>query len=302
MNFKIFLAAIIITSCTAAKVQVPDQFSTQSTKMPVKGLNGWMINQQLSFGPYQTSKIKRGWDFTSSLQWTKMSISPEEMLLRVFDIHTDKRNLNQRNKFQYTLQSDNLQAEIFATEKFQEKQLVYKSNNPYIGSTSKTNRYEYAFTAGIIPVNTKEKDPWALVLINRYDIAKDTARRLFDRPYVEEEGYATNGKENITISPLRIEKLTSKSGKDTKVFGGPVLSGYELKWDDGLVGIIDILDNSIWVYNDLEADDKLIISSIASAIMLKRLQDVEKDSYDGPEDEAIKLNLKKSKKQTTPTN
>jgi hypothetical protein len=302
MNFKIFIAAIIITSCTAAKVQVPDQFSTQSTQMPVKGLNGWMINQQLSFGPYQTSKIKRGWDFTSSVQWTKFSISPEEMLLRVFDIHTDKRNLNQRNKFQYTLQSDNLQAEIFATEKFQEKQLVYKSNNPYIGSASKTNRYEYAFTAGIIPVNTKEKDPWALVLINRYDIAKDTARRLFDRPYVEEEGYVTNGKENITITPLRIEKLTSKSGKDTKVFGGPILSGYELKWDDGVVGIIDILDNSIWIYNDLEADDKLIISSIASAIMLKRLQDVEKDSYDGPEDEAIKLNLKKSKKQTTPSN
>jgi hypothetical protein len=302
MNFKIFLAAIIISSCTATKVQVPDQFSTQSTKMPVKGINGWMINQQLSFGPYQTSKIKRGWDFTSSLQWTKMSISPEEMLLRVFDIHTDKRNLNQRNKFQYTLQSDNLQAEIFATEKFQEKQLVYKSNNPYIGSASKTNRYEYAFTAGIIPLNTKEKDPWALVLINRYDIAKDTARRLFDRPYVEEEGYATNGKEHITIAPLRIEKLTSKSGKDTKVFGGAVLSGYELKWDNGVVGIIDILDNSIWIYNDLEADDKLIISSIASAIMLKRLQDVEKDSYDGPEDEAIKLNLKKSKKQTTPTN
>ena len=48
MNFKIFFALFLLTSCTAAKVSVPDAFSRQATKMEVKGLNGWMINQQLS--------------------------------------------------------------------------------------------------------------------------------------------------------------------------------------------------------------------------------------------------------------
>ena len=56
-----------------------------------------------------------------------------------------------------------------------------------------------------------------------------------------------------------------------------MLSGYELRWDDGVVAIIDILDNSIWFANNLEASDKLILSSISSAILLKRMQDVEKD-------------------------
>ena len=56
-----------------------------------------------------------------------------------------------------------------------------------------------------------------------------------------------------------------------------MLTGYELRWDDGVVGIIDILDNSVWIYNDLEAEDKLILSSVSSAILLKRMQDVEKD-------------------------
>lgn len=278
MNFKIIILVIItLTSCTAAKVSVPEKFSSQSTKMPVSGLNGWMINQKLSFGPYQTSKIKRGWDFNSSLQYTKFSIKPEEMLLRVFEIDTDKRNLKQKNKFQYTLEDGSLASEIYATEKFSEKQLVYKSNNPYIGNASKTNRYEYAFTAAIMPLTLKNNDPWSLVLINKYDAAKDTARRLFDRPYVEEEGYATNGKENIAIRPLRLENVTTKSGKQTKVFGGKMLSGYEIQWDGGVVGIIDILDNNIWVTNDLEPADKLIVSSIASAILLKRMQDVQKD-------------------------
>ncbi|MGZ8537390.1 MAG: hypothetical protein ACXWV9_03955 [Flavisolibacter sp.] len=271
----IFIAAVLL-SCSSAKLSVPQKFSSQATQMPVKGINGWQVNQQLSFGNYQTSKIKRGWDFTASVSHTKFRISPEEAVLRVFDISTDKNSNYQRNKFQYTLEDGTLMAEIFATEKFNEKQLVYKSNNPWIGNASKTNRYEYSFTAAIIPLH-ESKDPWSLVLINKYDIDKDTARSIFDKPYVEQEGYATNGKENIAIRALHIDKVTTKSGKDTKVFGGKMLSGYELQWDGGVVGIIDILDNTIWLYNDLEHKDKLILSSISSAILLKRMQDVEKD-------------------------
>ena len=272
-----FIAIVLLSSCTAARLEVPQQFSSQATQLPVKGINGWQIGQKLSFGNYTTSTIKRGWDFTASLQWSRFRIRPEEALLKVFDIHTDNNSNWQRSRFQYTLQEGANVAEIYATEKFNEKQLVYKSNNPWIGNASKTNRYEYAFTAAIVPLTTEGEAPWSLVLVNKYDAANDTARKLFDRPYVEEEGYVTNGKENIAIRPLRIEKVTTAKGKDTKVLGGKMLSGYELQWDGGTVAIIDILDNNIWLYNDLEPADKLILSSIASAILLKRMQDVEKD-------------------------
>ncbi|HEY0066012.1 MAG TPA: hypothetical protein VGB46_01575 [Flavisolibacter sp.] len=277
MNYKsLFAIVILLSSCTAAKLSVPSQFSEKAIKMSVSGINGWQVNQKLGFGPYQTSKIKRGWDFTSSLQWTRFRIRPEEALLKVFDINTDNGINTQKNKFQYTIEDGKLVAEVYATEKFREKQLVYKSNNPWIGNGSKTNKYEYAFTAAIVPLQASA-EPWSLVLINKYDIAKDTARKLFDRPYVEEEGYATNGKENIAIRPLRIDKVTTKGGRDTKVFGGKMLAGYELQWDGGVVGIIDILDNTIWLYKDLQPDEKLIVSAISSSILLKRMQDVEKD-------------------------
>jgi hypothetical protein len=277
MNYKsLFAIVILLSSCTAARLSVPSQFSDKATRMSVSGINGWQVSQKLGFGPYQTSKIKRGWDFTGSLQWTKFRIRPEEALLKVFDINTDNAVNTQKNKFQYTIEDGNLVAEVYATEKFREKQLVYKSNNPWIGNGSKTNKYEYAFTAAIVPLQASA-EPWSLVLINKYDIAKDTARKLFDRPYVEEEGYATNGKENIAIRPLRIDKVTTKGGKDTKVFGGKMLAGYEIQWDGGVVGIIDILDNTIWLYKDLEPSEKLIVSAISSSILLKRMQDVEKD-------------------------
>jgi len=244
--------------------------------MPVKGVNGWQVGQKLSFGSYTTSTIKRGWDFSSSLQYTKLRIRPEEAVLKVFDISTDNDIKKQRSKFQYSISDGDNIAEVFATEKFSEKQLVYKSNNPWIGNASKTKKYDYAFTAAILPVE-KDAAPWSLVLINSYDINKDTAHGIFDRPYVEEEGYATNGKDNIAIRPLRIEKLTTKSGRQTRVFGGKMLSGYELQWDGGVVAIIDILDNNLWIYNDLELKEKMILSAISSAILLKKMQDVEKD-------------------------
>ena len=43
------LVLSILASCTAAKVSVPEQFSSEASKMHVKGLNGWMINQKLTY-------------------------------------------------------------------------------------------------------------------------------------------------------------------------------------------------------------------------------------------------------------
>jgi hypothetical protein len=278
MRPQLYIAILLFFSaCTAAKVSVPANFSSAATRYPVKGLNGWTVNQRLQMGDYSTSKIRRGWDMGNSLQYTRFLKRPEEMLLQVFNIDTDKKFLSQRNNFQYSIENGREAAEIFATEKFTEQDLVYKSNNPWLGDGSKTRRYDYSFSAAILPLTASDKTAWSLVLINRYDAAKDTARKLFDRPFVEEEGYATNGKETIAIRPLRLEDMKTKSGKSTKVFGGPLLAGYELRWDDGVVAIIDILDNSVWVANDLDNDDRIMIHSISSAILLKRMQDVEKD-------------------------
>ena len=275
-NFFMILL-IFITSCTTAKLSVPPSFGEKATKMPVKGINGWQVNQKLNFGAYTTSKIKRGWDFSSSVSHTKFRIDPEEALLKVFDIDIDKNTNTQKNKFQYSIGDGTQITEIYATEKFKEKQLVYKSNNPWIGNASKTNRYEYSFAAAIVPLTLKDKNPWSVVLINKYDIAKDTARKVFDKPYVEEEGYATNGKENIAIRPIRTDKMLTENGEQKKLLGGKMLTGYELQWNGEPVAMIDILENSIWILNEAEADKKMILASVSSAILLKRMQDVEKD-------------------------
>ena len=267
-SILVFMLAII--ACSTAKVPVSNDFSSKATRLPVKGLNGWQENQKLSFGNYQTSKIRRGWDFSSSLQYTKFRITPEESILQVFDISTDKYSSKEKRNLQYTMHDGELATDIYATEKFHEKQLVYKSNNPWIGDASKNIRYEYAFTAALVPIGLEQKETWSLVLINKYDIDKDTAKKLFDQPYVQEEGYATNGKSTIAIRPLRLDKVATENGKEQKVLGGNLLSGYELSRNEQVIGIINILDNSIWLSNDLDREEKLIAASIGSATMLRK--------------------------------
>lgn len=260
---------IIAMACSTAKVPVTNDFSSRATRIHVKGLNGWQVNQQLSLGNYSTSAIRRGWDFGSSLQYTKFRMRPEEAILQVFNIGTDKYSSKERRNLQYSLYDGNLATDVYATEKFSEKQLIYKSNNPWIGDASKTTRYDYAFTAAIVPLGMSQKATWSLVLVNRYDAKNDTARKLFDRPYVEEEGYATNGEQHIAIRPLRLNKVATSRKQEQKLLT-PILSGYELLVDQHVIGLIDILDSSIWLENSLNKEQKVIIASIGTAMLLRK--------------------------------
>ncbi|ULQ56715.1 hypothetical protein KJS94_00715 [Flavihumibacter rivuli] len=261
-------------ACTTVKVAVPQQFSSQATAMKVKGLQGMMINQKISFGEYASSNVKRGWDFSSSMQASRISFRWQDQLVKIFNIQTDNKTLNESNKFQFTLGDGKQETAVFAMEKFNEKQLVYKSGLPVIGDVAQTKNYQYSFSAAIMLLSGQVREPWQLVLVNRYDAKADTAKGLFDRPYVEEHGYASNGDVTFTIHPLRISSYENPKGKDVKVLGGPMFTGYELKVDNGVVAVVDIIGEQVWLLNDMDPTYRIVAASVASALMLKRKQDI----------------------------
>lgn len=269
----IAISLITLASCTAVKVAVPEQFSTQATAMKVKGINGWKFNEQLSFGTYVTSSVKRGWDFSNGSRFSRFSLKPEDILLSGFNIHSDREKYNEKNRFQYSIQDASLVTEVLAQESFSENQIVYKSNIAWLNEIKRTDKYQYAFSATIVPLNFNKGEVWTLTMVNEFD-AKTTKQKLFERPQTKDIGFVTNGTEKIEIKPLMLSKHVNASGKEGKLVGGPILTGYELRWDDGLVGVVDILDHKIWIVNDLDPKEKMVLSAVASAILLKRKQDV----------------------------
>lgn len=58
----LFVGVLLLgISCTTARMQVDDDLSANAVMMPVKGRQGWQINQQLTFGPFTSSRVQRGW-------------------------------------------------------------------------------------------------------------------------------------------------------------------------------------------------------------------------------------------------
>jgi hypothetical protein len=270
--FPLLAALLIITSCSTPKLAVPEQFTSVAEKMHIKGLNGWMINQKLTFGIYQTSKVKRGWNTTTTRQHKNSNVTSDERIMKLFNVQNTNTTSNQKQKYQYSIEDGNQVAEVFCSERMSAEELKVFTNNRWLGDFSQTKNYQYSFTAAIAPLKINE-EPWQLVVYNNYDRTKDTAKRFFDLPYVEEEGFATNGKDTITVKPVRIKNVTSKDGKERQ-FPVKILGGYELRLDDGVIGVIDTMGHALWIYKELDKPTKLIVASICSALMLRKIQDV----------------------------
>jgi hypothetical protein len=271
---KHLLVIIAITtlyvSCKSVSINVavPDRFAANATQMKVSGLNGWHMKPQLTFGNYQTSKVKTGWVFSSGNNDRNSGITTEERLLKVFNMSRENSTQNTKNKYRYTIQDGNLVAEVYCIEKTSKEEVTTETP---LGDFSKTKNYQYSFSAVILPQTTKDEQ-WQLVFYNSYDSRKDTARKFWERPYVEHEGYVTDGKIRIDIRPIFTDRVVGKDGKESKTLV-KLLMAYELRIDGGVIGIIDVFKNNIWIYNDLDNDMKLIIASVSSAILMRKLDE-----------------------------
>lgn len=265
MRYLLLFGGLFLLSCTAAKLGVPEPFKSAASSMKMKGVNGWMINQQLVFGDYQTGTVKRGWDFSSGWQATNLSFRPEQLLMKVFAFDADNKSVTEKNKMQFTVTNGRQQAVVYALEKFSEKQLVFRNRDPRWGEISSSQSVQYAFSAAILLVAEKTPEPWQLVLVHREDRKNG----------LEEEGYLTDGDVQFSIQPLRIGHYTNAKGKDLKVVGGPLFAGYEIRVEDGVVAVVDLLDNQFWMLNDLDPDYQMVLATAVSSLVLKRKRDIQ---------------------------
>jgi len=270
----LFIAGLGLSACTAVKLGIPEQFSDQATAMHVKGLNGFTINQKLTFGNYATSKIKNGWVRTQEKEDRVSEVSTTDRLSKVFNLDNTNKTATATTQYQYSIYGDALEAKIYCLERKSAEEQDIKTRIKWLGDVSSMRNYQYSFSAAILPLIPDYDEPWQVVLYHNYDAKKDTAKRIFDLPYVKEEGYATNGEEKITIRTIRTKKATTAKGRPVNM---PVkmAAGYELRIDDGVVAIIDTYANDVWIYNDLDKRTKFMLASIASSILLRKVGSVE---------------------------
>jgi hypothetical protein len=271
-----FVGIYFLQSCkSTVLLHVPDAFVKESTLMKVKGSKSSGINHKISFGNYTSTGIKRGWVFPKEKFINQFGF--EKRLLSIFGIEKNEVIATQKEKFHYSLLSGANELKVYCNRKIVTEETRYeepawkriqKQRTDFERTFVKSE--DYTFTAVLFTVDTNIVKPWKLILSSYIDepgikLSSDGIKVTV----AKETGYITNYTDTITIRQI----FTSKSADKNNITNGFLFrlhTGYEFRIGNGVVAIVDIISHSIWLYNDLTADEKLRLSAAASAILINR--------------------------------
>lgn len=254
----------LLASCAPMKLQVPERFAEQATRLHVKGLK----SRNLSFENYTSSNVKRGWNPGRSKDDITASAPQEEDVEKRLALNKPGMRDKTGNKFHFTLNDGKISTVVFFKEAAIRKQEGQGLRGPREMSLSRPSDHQYNLSAIIRELETTDTSIWKMMMHTWYDHMHDSVSGMFELPFTDEERYLTNGKETFAIRAIRVKSVVS--GNKSGEFPIKMLSGFEFRIDDGVVAIVDIKSDDIWIYKELDDKTKLIIASAASVILLRK--------------------------------
>lgn len=212
-------------------IELPDELKADTETLDVKGRWGWQMNQIIKFGDYYTSKIKKGWITTTHSKFL-----------------TDFKKAKQKFSFtQYTPAESSANVNCFGELEQRDIDII-KDFFAY------NLEYKYVFSGSI----ELEKDTvsWNFIVNEPDDNPGET----------EPMGYIGNS-QGDKIEIYATAKLEGK--KIPKLFQGQVF-GYFFKIDGKTVAAVSIYNKGkIYLSNDLDERQKLVIASISTALLVR---------------------------------
>ena len=226
--FFIVLAFAGITACSTPEVAIDP--SLQAEAMPVKGRNGLQIGQVISYGHFETDKVRRGWT-------------------RSYDVPFRVRFRGAREKLSFTQYGPGgKEAEVACISKFKSTELNVLGD--YFSVPLDLKSY---FAGNIITSNAD----WDFIVYNpNGDFLRGEASA----------GYVRSGDKRIEISALRrlqdakpsfVDKLAIY-GHEFRIDGKVV----------GAVSTIN--RGKVWLDASLDSETRLALAAVATGLLLRR--------------------------------
>jgi hypothetical protein len=248
-----FISSLI--ACSPAKIAIGDAGWQQKEELTVKGRNGFLIKQKLSFGEFKTGNVKRSW--TKGSSWG-FGVPVANDWVERLNIEFVRRK--QTVRFSLTDAAGN-ESEVTAFSRVRWTDLSV-GNNPnsivnvigdllQIGDAG-TNTYAVRiFTA-------RNEQPWEMVIDNN-------AAQRKAKTYT---GLLAKSKtEYYTVVP--VYRLVNKQGRAVALpFGGSV--GFEFRNQKGeTVAAISLMDKGVVYFNALSVSEKFLLANAAAALLLQ---------------------------------
>lgn len=265
----ILATVIVVAGCkTTMKLDIPERFSDQADFMKVSGAR----TRTMHFGNFSTSKIKRGWHISSGRYGKRYFL--QNILLNEVGIQKDEVVEREKDKFSFSISDGSHRAEVATSESEvqREDQFKIRGIGTLFNNISQLKSYSYVFDALIVSDYDSER-PWEFVLSKLYDRRADTVRSIFTAIGDDDAGIATNGVDTLQVRSLNIKKTETPSGKTASLLV-KVKAGYEISRNGEVIAILDNIQQSVWIYKELDEPTRLVVAAITTAIFGKRVHDV----------------------------
>lgn len=257
-NLSLALLCLSVMGCTPFKPAIRNADINSLTEYKVKGRQGILINQKLSFGEYTTSKVKRSWTKGGN---TRIPLTGSPLVNFHYPVILSIENSNRSQTFGFQMK-DGLQnnTDVYASSAFASEQLLVGNNpnsivNIITEITGQQLEQSYMFYAQVF-VN-QDAQPWELVLDNN-------ASQRDAKQYVGFFGY--DATRYYTLKPIT-ELQTSKGPKP--IWMGSV--GYEIcNPNNQAVAAVSLMDNGLVYLAATNPEERFLLANLCATLLLQQ--------------------------------
>ncbi len=257
--FFLLCPLFLLTGCQTMEPVLSVSGSNALEEYPVKGRQGFLINQKLQFGDYQTSKVKRSWTRGGN---TRIDLpfgtvgDPSYPNL----VSMDYVNRNQAYYFQLNDTHGNI-SDVYGTSSFNSRDLQIGDNpNSVINILEDLfGNTDYAADMFYLQMFINDESrPWQLLLNNH-------AAALFAEEY--QGVFLLDDKTFFTLKPLT--SVLGKNGPE-EAWSMNAL-GFEIfNSSNESVGAVSLTDNGKVYLHTKDPKERFILANLSAALLLQQ--------------------------------
>lgn len=253
----LFATALLLAACTPMQpaLSIPD--TQKKEPLPVKGRQGLLINQKLSFAEYQTGKVKRSWTKGGN---SRVGVLGTQSMNGVYIDLISKEYIERKQTFSFQMSdTHNNLSDVYGASNFNAENLLLGNNPNSVINVLEDIYGRNDFSENVFYLQVfvnDETHPWELLLDNQASQA--------NKKYVG--FFAKDATHYYTLQP--ITKLETKQGPKSTLMGSV---GFEIKNPDNeVVAAVSLMDNGLVYLLTEQPDERFLMANLCAALLLQQ--------------------------------
>ncbi len=251
--FLMVLLIILYSGCSPMQPVISASGNSSLESLPVKGRQGILINQKLSFGEFQTSRFKRSWTRGGN---SRLELPVGGEISSGYPDLLSLNYVNREQRFYFQMEDEHGNAsDVYATSGFSSEDLQLEKNGSIwedvLGFTLNSENLFY-----LQLFNNQDSLPWQLVLDNE-------AAQVYAKKY--QGVFALDENRFYTLVP--ITKIQGNKGPQNLLMGS---IGYEIRNPVGkLVAAVAIYDDGNIYFDTRDPQERFLLANLRAALLLQ---------------------------------